>query len=174
MTAILKSLALTVILLLLFSYRALAHNPETSYCRVSITPREVVFKFTYDLLTLQRMVRLDTDLDSRISRAELQAAAPAIETFLRKHIYLDLNQREAAFGQADPVLWPEDTGNSIPATECGQRLISFTFRNPVLSAPEDVTLTFDFFEQLGGAHHQARAIGERRAPVRAKSLGREL
>src|SRR5262249_42055939 len=28
----------------------------------------------------------------------------------------------------------------------------FTFHNPMLSAPEDVTITFDFFEQLGEAH----------------------
>ena len=30
--------------------------------------------------------------------------------------------------------------------------MTFTFHNPTLSAPEDVTITFDFFEQLGSSH----------------------
>jgi len=131
---------------------AFAHNPETSYCRVTITAHEVEFKFTYDLLTLQRMTALDANGDDKLSRAELQAAASAIRSFLRNHIYIDLNQREADFAEADPPTWPEDAGPAIAKSEYGQRLVTFTFRNPVLSAPEDVTITFDFFEQLGAAH----------------------
>jgi hydrogenase/urease accessory protein HupE len=139
-------------LFVVFAATAFAHNPDTSYCRVTIAPHEVEFKFTYDLLTLQRIVRMDANGDDRISRAELEAAAPAIRAFLREHIYIDLNQREAEFAEADPPTWPEDAGAGIAKSEYGQRLVSFTFRNPVLSAPEDVTITFDFFEQLGAAH----------------------
>jgi hydrogenase/urease accessory protein HupE len=63
-----------------------------------------------------------------------------------------LNQREAEFAEADPPTWPENAGAAIPRSDYGQRLVTFTFRNPVLSAPEDVTLTFDFFEPLGSSH----------------------
>ena len=139
--------------ILLFSTRPVfAHNPDTSYCRITITSHEVEFKFTYDLAVLQRMAVIDTNHDEKISRTELEAAAPAIRAFLREHVYIDLNQREAGFAEADPPTWPEDAGAAIEQNEYGQRLITFTFRNPVLSAPEDVTITFDFFEQLGGAH----------------------
>jgi hypothetical protein len=112
----------------------------------------VEFKFTFDLKTLQRMTPIDTDGDHKISRAELAAAAPAIERFIRQHVYLNLNQREAEFAIAGPPVWPEGVGDAIPEGEYNQHLLTFTFRNPVLSLPEDVTLTFDFFEQLGGMH----------------------
>jgi hydrogenase/urease accessory protein HupE len=138
--------------LLSFVSNAFGHTLDTSYCRVTITSQEVEFKFTYDLLTLERITKLDANGDDRISPAELKAAAGAIQTFLRQHVYLDLNQREAEFAEAEPPTWPETGGAAIPKSQYAQRLVTFSFRNHVLSAPEDVTLTFDFFEQLGGAH----------------------
>jgi hydrogenase/urease accessory protein HupE len=145
-------LFLRILPLLALATSALAHNPDTSYCRVTLTSHEVEFKFTYDFATLQRMTAIDANGDGSISRIELEAAAPAIRTFLREHVYLELNQREAEFADADPPSWPDDAGAAIAQNEYGQRLITFTFRNSVLSAPEDVTVTFDFFEQLGAAH----------------------
>ena len=124
---------------------AWAHNPDTSYCKVTITPREVVCRFTYDLLTLQRITALDANGDGNVSRAEMEAAFPAIVRFLRERVYLDLNQREAEFAEAEPIVWPQDATDGIPKSEFGQRLLKVTFRNPLLGAPEDVTLTFDFF-----------------------------
>jgi hypothetical protein len=141
-----------ILLCFAFVASASAHTPDTSYCRVAIGATQVEFKLTYDLATLQRMAPIDANGDGRISSIELQAAAPALQNFLRRHIYLDLNQRETEFAGAQPPAWPDDAGAVIPKSEYGQRLVSFTFRNPMLSAPEDVTITFDFFEQLGGAH----------------------
>jgi hydrogenase/urease accessory protein HupE len=140
------------ILLFAFVASAFAHSPDTSYCRVGIKSHEVEVKFTYDLLTLQRMTAIDTNGDEQVSQAELEGATPAIRSFLRRHIYLDLNQYEAGLVEAGPPTWPDDANAAIPKSEYGWRLLSFTFRNAVLSAPEDVTITFDFFEQLGGAH----------------------
>lgn len=131
---------------------AWAHTVDTSYCRVAITPHMIECKFTYDLNTLRRITPLGTDGDQPLTRATLEAATPAIERFIRAHIYLDLNQRAAEFAEAEPPAWPTDAGEVIPESEFGQRLLSFTFRNPVLSLPEDLTITFDFFEQLGGLH----------------------
>src|SRR5580765_7774997 len=89
-----------VIALILGPTDLLAHSPDTSYSRVVISQHDVEFKFTYDLQTLQRIVQMDTNGDDKISRAELEAAAPAIQRFFRQHIYLDLNQREAEFAEA--------------------------------------------------------------------------
>jgi hypothetical protein len=138
--------------LLCFSSVALAHSPDTSYCRIGIGQHEIEFKFTFDLATLQRITNLDANGDQKLSREELIAAAPKLQSFLRQHVYLDLNRREAEFAVADPPTWPDDAGAGIPKSDFNQRLISFTFRNPVLTAPEDVTITFDFFEQLSAAH----------------------
>jgi hypothetical protein len=141
-----------LILFLCTALTALAHNPDTSYCKVAISAKEVACKFTYDLLTLQKITRLDANDDGQISRSELEAAFPTIIRFLRDKVYLDLNEREAEFADADPMVWPNDAGAAIPKSDYAQRLVTITFRNPLLSAPEDVTLTFDFFEQLGDAH----------------------
>jgi hypothetical protein len=138
--------------IVLLASTAFAHNPDTSYCKVAISAKEVACKFTYDLLTLQKITKLDANDDGQISRSELEAAFPSIIRFLRERIYLDLNQREAEFAEADSVVWPNDAGAAIPKSDYAQRLVSIVFRNPLLSAPEDVTLTFDFFEQLGEAH----------------------
>jgi hypothetical protein len=148
---------LCLLVLALLPAAARAHAPDTSYCRVSITAHELVCKFSYDLLTLQRIVKLDANGDGQISRAELEAVSGAVLSFLRQHIYLDLNQREAEFAEADKPAWggasgPDTSEATIPKSEYGQHLVTFTFRNAVLSAPEDVTLTFDFFEKLGDAH----------------------
>lgn len=143
---------LFILLVVACATKAFAHTPDTSYCRVTITPHELEFKFSYDLTTLQRITKLDANGDQKISRTELEASTPAIQKFLRQHIYLDLNQREAEFAEAINPPWPGDADEAIAESEYGQRVLSFTFRNPVLSLPEDVTLTFDFFENFGGAH----------------------
>jgi len=78
---------------------------------------------------------------------------PVIQRFLRAHVFLELNQREADFGEMEQPPWPADAAGGIPEREYGQSLLSFTFRNPVLSKPEDVALTFDFFGELGDRHN---------------------
>jgi len=39
--------------------------------------------------------------------------------------------------------WPDEQKTVIPQSEYAQRLVTFGFRNPVLSEPEDVAITFD-------------------------------
>jgi hypothetical protein len=131
---------------------AFAHAPDTSYCKVSISAKEVLCKFSYDIATLQRITKLDANDDGVLSRSELEAAFPVVVRFLREHVYIDLNERESEFAEAAPMVWPDDAGAGIPKSEFGQRLVMVAFRNPLIAAPEDVTLTFDFFDQLGEAH----------------------
>lgn len=129
-----------------------AHTPDTSYCKVAIGADEVTFTFTFDLATLARMAPIDLDRNDRITRAELLAAAPALEAFLRGHVYLELNEREAAFGAASPPVWAGDTADGIALAEWNQRLATLAFHNPVLHAPDAVALTFDVFGPLGERH----------------------
>jgi hypothetical protein len=141
-----------IVLLLACGRLAFAHNPDLSYARVTITPRDVEFQFVFDVNTLQRITRLDTNSDLQISRAELETATPAIQQFLRAHVFLSLNQNEAEFAEAVPPTWPETAGSAIPEYDYSQWLLSFKFRNPVLTTPEDLKLKFDIFGQLGDAH----------------------
>ena len=131
---------------------ARAHTPDTSYCKIAIGHEAVTFTFTFDLVTLARMTQLDTNLDDRVTHAEMVASTPAIETFLRQNVYLELNEREARFGELRPPSWPPDAGDAIPAADFGQRLMTFTFSNPMLHAPDAVALIFDFFDEIGVRH----------------------
>ncbi|MES2695057.1 MAG: HupE/UreJ family protein [Verrucomicrobiota bacterium] len=129
-----------------------AHTADTSYAKIAIGREEVAFTFTYDVLTLTRMTGVDANRDGSITRTELLAAAPAIDSFLRHSIYPEINEREAAFGPLDPPTWPADAGEAIAASDFGQRLVALTFRNAVLHAPDSVAVTFDFFGSLGERH----------------------
>jgi hydrogenase/urease accessory protein HupE len=149
-TKLLRRVAVTVALFAALVSRA--HTPDTSYCKVAIGPEEVAFTFTFDFATLGRMAPLDRDGDGRLTKVEFVAAMPGIESFLRRNIYVELNERDATFGLLSPMVWTGDATTGIPVAEWAQRLTTITFRNPVLHAPDSVALTFDFFEQLGGRH----------------------
>jgi hypothetical protein len=140
------------VLALVLTATARAHTPDTSYCKVAIGADEVAFTFTFDLATLSRMTPIDANRDGQITRAELLAATPLIESFLRHGVFVELNEREASFGALTPPVWAEDGGETIPAADFSQRLVTLTFRNPVLHAPDAVALTFDFFGTLGERH----------------------
>lgn len=131
---------------------ARAHAPQTSYCKVRITPAAVETTFTFDLSTLRLMAAFDANHDGRATQEELLAAAPGFERFIREHVYLELNEREAALGALVPPVWPSDPAKAIARADWGQRLIALSFQNPVLHAPDSVAITFDFFATVGDQH----------------------
>ncbi len=141
-----------IVFALLAASIARAHTPDTSYCKIAIGPEEVACTFTFDLATLARMTPVDANGDDRVTHAELLEATPAIDAFLRRTVYLELNERDAAFGVLTPPPWSPDAGEAIAAADFGQRLAAFTFRNSVLHAPDSVAVTFDFFLELGERH----------------------
>jgi hypothetical protein len=136
--------------LLLAPPAALAHNPDTSYARVTTAEREVAFRFTYDLFTLQKITPLDADGDRRISRAELQRGLPAIHAFLKKHIAVDLDDEAADFGAPVDFVWPPEAGDAIAEADYHKAngLIHFNFRRAVADTPENLVLAFRWLAPL--------------------------
>lgn len=141
----------TILAFLAMTLGVRAHAPDTSYCKIAITADAVDTIFSFDLATLRRITPIDTNHDGRITPEELSAATPAIEAFLRRTVYFELNERESAFGTLAPPGWPPDAKKAIPQADWSQRLVAFSFHNPVLHAPESVAITFDFFETMGEA-----------------------
>jgi hydrogenase/urease accessory protein HupE len=131
---------------------ASAHNPDTSYARVTITSNQVEFRFTYDVTTLRRIVELDTDGDDQVTRTELESQTSKIQSYLRRRIFPEINSTDVEFGAAQPTGWPSDAGDAIAKADYHQRLIAFAFHNPVSGTPEDVALTFDVFPEFGERH----------------------
>jgi hydrogenase/urease accessory protein HupE len=133
---------------------ARAHNPDTSYARVTLGAHEVRFRFTYDLFTLQKVVALDTNRDGRTTRAELQRGLPAIDAFLRRHIAVDLDEASAGFGTPAGFVWPPDSGDAIAEADyhTANGLIHFDFVHPVADTPENIVLAFRFIAPLSERH----------------------
>ena len=140
--------------LLLAPLAARAHNPDTSYARVTLGEHEVHFRFTYDLFTLQKIVSLDVDRDGRTTRAELQRGLPEIHTFLRRHIAVDLDDTSADFGTPTGFVWPPDSGDAIAEADyhTANGLIHFDFVRPVADTPENIVLAFRFIAPLSERH----------------------
>lgn len=133
---------------------ARAHNPDTSYARIRLGSDEVETRLTYDIFTLQKITDLDANRDQRVTRDELKAAATVIEKFLRAHVAMEINTNAAGLGEMDAPRFPQDAGDAIEAKEWHTQngLIYFTFHKPVLEMPQDVSITFDFFDQFGERH----------------------
>jgi hydrogenase/urease accessory protein HupE len=147
--------ALRLVAIIVFNWFALtarAHAPETSYCKIRITPEAVETTFTFDLATLRLMAPFDANRDGRVTQEEVIAAAPGFEKFIREHVFLEINEREVAFGTFVPPVWPNDPAKPIARADWSQRLIAFSFRNPLLHAPDAVAITFDLFDAVSDQH----------------------
>ena len=130
-----------------------AHNQDTSYVRVQLSDRQVIIRLTYDLYTLQMITNLDEPGAGLITHAELQAATPILQQYLRDHVHLELNGTPTDFGTAAAPDWPAP-GDTVAQDDWHtvDGLINFTFTNNVIEPPVSAALTFDIFDQLGPAH----------------------
>lgn len=137
-----KYFSLRLALLLGLGAAANAHEVSTAYSRVDATRDETWFIFLFDVLTLGRMAPVDANADRRVTVAELTAAYPAIETFLRSHILVGINGQPADLGRMDEPAWSKPADGILSETDVGQRLIRFTFRRPALNPTESVGLHF--------------------------------
>jgi len=142
------------LLLLTLPIAALAHNPDTSYARCLVADDRVELRLTFDITTLLKITDADADHDQRLTRAELQAAAPALQRFLRESVILEIDGRRTDLGQALDPVWPKEAGEAIAAPDWHSpaSLIAFPFRKAVSAPPREVALTFTLFTPLGARH----------------------
>ena len=145
------SVALFVLSFVL-QHSACAHPADQSEVRVRPSPHALEVRFTFNILTLTRFVRIDADGDMKISMAELKAAEPALVDYLNAHIRLDINQETSALGREVKFapLWP-DAEKTEPMTEFeySARSVDVTFMLPVKKLLEDFWIGFEIFEQTG-------------------------
>ncbi len=132
----------------------LAHNPDTSYARISIEPERVETRLTYDIFTLLNIVSLDDNRDGQLSRSELERHLPQIQSFLVEHVWLEVGLEGIGLGEPAGFVWPPDTGDAIPESEfhSATSLIHFLFVRKVAELPEVVAIKFDLFESFEDRH----------------------
>jgi HupE/UreJ protein len=141
---------------LLATIALLAHNPDTSYARIKISPDKVETRLTYDIFTLLKIVRLDDNGDGQLQRGELAAHAPQIAEFLRSKIGLAVSDDDesADLGQFAGFLWPPDVGEAIPGADfhSANGLIPFDFVRQLEQPPPVVAIAFGFFQEFTDRH----------------------
>src|SRR5262245_40543916 len=109
----------------------LAHNPDTSYVRITISPEKIETRLTYDVFTLLTITSLDDNRDNQLHKSELDNHASQIADFLRSKIGLATSEDDdtADLGEFKGFLWPPDIGDSIPSADYHSQngLIPFDF-----------------------------------------------
>ena len=132
---------------------ARAHPSDISYLRVKVERQRVEMRFTFNLLSLTRFVPgLDANQDRRIDKAELEAAASALNDYFNQHIEVNINEKKATLGQAGPFecVWPVVEGSSsVSEADYPVRYVDITFSQAVKPVLADVWLGFDIWQQTG-------------------------
>ncbi len=140
-------------LLFMLAFDIGAHPADQSEMRVRPAPHQLEIRFTFNVLTLTRFVRIDTDGDTKISATELAAAQPVLVDYLNDHIPLEINQVKEALGKdvKFDFLWP-NAATIPPMTEFeyAARNVDVTFTRKVEGRLlEDFWIGFEIFEQTG-------------------------
>lgn len=141
------------VLSFILAHAAAGHPADQSEVRLRPAPHHLEARFTFNLLTLSKFVRMDADADGKMSMAELDAARPLITEYLNAHIPLEINQQQATWGtqvQFD-FLWPQAAATPpMTEPEYAARNVDVTFSVPVAGRLlEGFRVEFDIFEQTG-------------------------
>ena len=143
---------LSAIALLTISNRAWAHPADQSELTVKPAPHELEARFTFNLLTVTKMIRVDADGDAKLAFDELKAAEPALTDYLNQHVKLEVNQKPSAWGSKVrfDYLWPNAAATPpMPEIEYAARYVDVTFTLPLEKLLEDFWIAFEIFEQTG-------------------------
>lgn len=131
----------------------IAHPADESAMRVRTEPHKLEVRFTFNILTLTRLVKVDADGDGRIGISELDAAQAGVAFYLNQHVPIEINQKKAVLG-ADvefEYLWPEARATPpMTDAEYSGRNVDVTFVLPIEDRVlADVWIGFEIFEQTG-------------------------
>ena len=129
-----------------------AHPADQSEMTVKPAPHELEARFTFNLLTVTKMIRVDADGDGKLAFDELKAAEPVLTDYLNQHVKLEVNQKPSAWGSKVrfDYLWPNAAATPpMPEMEYAARYVDVTFTLPVEKLLEDFWIAFEFFEQTG-------------------------
>lgn len=141
--------------LLLATAMACAHPEDQCAMLVKPAPHALEVRFTFNLLTVTKCVRVDADGDGMISVGELKAAEPAFTRYLSEHIKLEVNQQPASWGEQAVFhyLWPRFAATPpLGEEEHAGRNLDVTFVLPQKALLEAFGIRFEIFEQAGRLH----------------------
>ena len=141
--------------LLLATASACAHPEDQCEMQIKPAPHVLEARFTFNLLTLTKCVRVDADGDGMLSVGELKAAEPAFTRYLNEHIKLEVNQRTVPWGEQAEYhyLWPRFVATPpLGEEELAGRSMDVIFVLPQKALLEAFRIRFEIFEQAGRLH----------------------
>jgi hypothetical protein len=135
--------------LLIGAAAAGAHDLNSSYTAIVVTPDSLQAVFTFDLSDLKRNFAIDTDHDQNVSRDELLAAMPEIYKYVEQHVALAVNFAPAELAQRAGGFTQDDFGNVF---------INFNFAKTLTGLPAEISLNLAIFDKFGGQHKNLAKI----------------
>jgi len=139
----LKRLTIFLVLFICSSSLLFAHQTNTSYTSITVTPNKLEVTFTFDLTDLNKAFALDIDQDGTVNREELLAAMPRMYEYFEKRFALAIGYTPTALEQQEGGFTQDDFGNLF---------INFVFTKALDQAPGEIGLSIDFFETFGKDH----------------------
>jgi hypothetical protein len=131
---------------------AWGHPADQSDMRVRPLPNRLEVRFTFNLLTITKFIRVDANGDGNLDFAELKAAEQLLLAYLNNHIRLEVNQKPSRWGQQArfDYLWPGAPSTPpMPAAQYEGRNMDVTFDLAIEPVLEDFWIGFEVFEQTG-------------------------
>lgn len=136
---------LSFLLLALVAPGALAHQIDSGYASVEAESDSVYGTFTFDVLDLNRVFRLDRNGDEQVDADEIRDGAGPVQRFLSERMHVSL-------GDADIALAPR--GVDFANDPGGHLLVRYSMNGPApaTSAGEaDLALRTDLFREFGSS-----------------------
>lgn len=112
-------------------------------------------RLTFDVYTLQKVAAgIDANGDHQLTPAELRAAAPALEEFLREQVRMEIDDEPAVLGECAGPEWPRDGGDALHARDwhSNAALIAIPFKQATTRAPREIAVSFHVFDTFGIRH----------------------
>jgi hypothetical protein len=132
-----------VIALALFGTQVYAHQINSSYTSVLVTPESLTVTVSIELAGLNRMFLIDRNGDSVVTNEEVAAAMPGMYDFVQNHFMisadfspLSMNRRAGGFNQ----------------NQAGAAVVDFVFFKTLNHVPSKISLSADFFDKFGDQH----------------------
>jgi hypothetical protein len=131
---------------------AWSHPADQSDMRVQTMPNQLIIRFTFNLLTITRFLRVDANGDGNLDFTELKSAEQHLIAYLNSHVRLEVNQKPSRWGdQAHfDYLWPDPQSTSpMPPEQYEGRNMDVIFDLAIEPLLEDFWIGFEIFEQTG-------------------------
>lgn len=143
-----------VLALLVLAGSAWSHPSDVSHLRVKPGHQQVEFRLTFNLLTLSRIVAIDSDHDLHITPPEIAKAVPVLAAYLKKKVLVNVNGTDTDLGdfQRYECVWPNNDTQVVSDQEASQRFVDFNFVRVWPAEILEVWTGFQIFAEVGDQH----------------------